>query len=86
VKPPRFAAKFILPATVQFVCRRSHRETLLNPRRSDGITCRLTQRSKMPPDPNLIVQTVLEWVVPGLVIIVRAAASPVAVEGMIHIA
>lgn len=24
----------------------------------------------MPPDPNLIVQTVLEWVVPGLVIIV----------------
>jgi hypothetical protein len=24
----------------------------------------------MPPDPNLIVQTVLEWVIPGLVIIV----------------
>jgi hypothetical protein len=24
----------------------------------------------MPPDPNLIVQTVLQWVVPGLVIIV----------------
>ena len=24
----------------------------------------------MPPDPNLIVQTVLEWVVPGLVIII----------------
>ncbi|MEA2764933.1 MAG: hypothetical protein QOK07_1337 [Gemmatimonadaceae bacterium] len=24
----------------------------------------------MPPDPNLIVRTVLEWVVPGLVIIV----------------
>ena len=24
----------------------------------------------MPPDPNLIVETVLQWVVPGLVIIV----------------
>jgi hypothetical protein len=24
----------------------------------------------MPPDPNLIVETVLQWVIPGLVIIV----------------
>ena len=27
-------------------------------------------KTKMPPDPNLIVQTVLSWVIPGIVIIV----------------
>ena len=46
---------------MQFVCRSHTHETVACcARRGDRPT-----KTRMPPDPNLIVQTVLSWVIPG---------------------